>query len=198
MVRQDPHHADRRLATRCSRSCRASARRCWCAPWPERSTGHQPHPVHAGPDAGGHRWDEHHRLRRAASGASASTGTHQQQPGAGRRDQPRTPRPSRRCSRPCRSIGFTVAKQQYTLSEPFFVLATQNPHSRWRGPIPCPRPSWSVLLQDRRALPLGGGHSSRSLSARPASSSRPSQGRDRWPRSWPCSGSPARCRSPRT
>ena len=34
----------------------------------------------------------------------------------------------------------TVAKQQYTLTEPFFVLATQNP-LEMEGTYPCPRRS---------------------------------------------------------
>ena len=39
----------------------------------------------------------------------------------------RRPRPRARCSKPCRSVACTVRGNIYTLPEPFFVLATQNP-----------------------------------------------------------------------
>ena len=66
----------------------------------------------------------------------------------------------------------TVAKQQYTLAEPFFVLATQNP-LEMEGTYPLPEAQLDrFFFKIDVAVPVGGGPRPRSSSAPPASSSR--------------------------
>ena len=92
----------------------------------------------------------------------------------------------------------TVAKQQYTLSEPFFVLATQNP-LEMEGTYPAARgAARSVLLQDRRAVPVRRGPDLDHGPHDGRRSSRRSARRPPAPMCSPCSGSPATCRSHRT
>ena len=99
----------------------------------------QPHPVHAGPDAGRHHRHEHHRRddgRRAALRVPA--GADLRQPRPRRRDQPRHAEDPDRAARS--DAGASRHRRQaavHAVDEPFFVLATQNP-IEMEGTYPLP------------------------------------------------------------
>ena len=97
------------------------------------------HPVHARPDAG--RPDRHERrdrdARRAADGSSSSRGRCSRNVSWPTRSTGPRRRRSRPCSKRCRSTRSRSPARRTRLTEPFFVLATQNP-LEMEGTYPLP------------------------------------------------------------
>ena len=100
----------------------------------------QPHPVHARPDALRHHRHRRHPGRPAARDAASSRSPRaRSSPTSCSPTKSTAPRRRRRprCSRRCRSTRSRSAARTYTLDEPFFVLATQNPIEQ-EGTYPLP------------------------------------------------------------
>ena len=97
------------------------------------------HPVHARPDAGRHH--RHHGHRRGRSGrqgrSSSARARSSRTSCSPTRSTARRRRRRARCSRRCRSTASRSPRRRYTLDEPFFVLATQNP-LEMEGTYPLP------------------------------------------------------------
>ena len=88
----------------------------------------QPDPVHAGPDAGRHHRHEHPRRRGRPAGLHVPVRARSSRTSCSpTRSTGRRRRPSRACSRRCRSTRSRSPGNRYKLEPPFFVLATQNP-----------------------------------------------------------------------
>ena len=97
----------------------------------------QPHPVHARPDAGRHRRHQHHRRGGGRAPVPLPAGPIFANLVLADEINRATPKTQSALLEAMQEHRVTVAKQQYTLSEPFFVLATQNP-LEMEGTYPLP------------------------------------------------------------
>ena len=97
------------------------------------------HPVHARPHARRHHRHQRHRRGRQAAQALRVPAGPDLRATSSSPTRSTAPRPRRRarCSRRCRSTASPSPSSTYTLDEPFFVLATQNP-LEMEGTYPLP------------------------------------------------------------
>ena len=123
-------------ATCCSRACRASPRRCWCAPWPA-SLDVETKRVQFTPDLMPGDITGLDGVRRPGRRVLVPRGPGVHQPAAGRRDQPDAAQDPGVAARGDGGAPGVGRRLPAPLPDPFLVVATQNP-VEYEGTYPLP------------------------------------------------------------